>query len=173
MDIILNLRQMDIEDEFDADGNPTPDFLKNIIQAIAQEYEDRATDTAAYIYPELTPENCILGSKETVRLLQRVSKWNRDIREQFLRCVDAVCKVSTLGRLPTECQLPPMGGPETYDMACAASEMNDDWYDFASHAVLLDDSYGNRVFHCVLQPLDLTNIQKHPAEYAIVKVFPK
>ena len=168
----MNLRQMDIEDEFDAEGNPTPDFLSRIIQAIAHEYEDRATDPEAYISTELTPENCVLGSREMVRLLQHVSKWNTDIRERFLRCVDAVCKVSTFGGLPTEDQLPPMGGAETYDMACAAREMNDDWYDFATHAVFLEDSNGTREFRCVLRPFDLINIQKHPSEYAIITVFP-
>ena len=85
MDVILNLREMDIEAEFDASGNPTPEFLSNIIQAIIQEYGARASDSEAFIYPELTASNCVFGFKEPVRLLQRVSEWNGSIREQFLR----------------------------------------------------------------------------------------
>ena len=81
MDVILNLREMDIESEFDASGNPTPEFLSNIIQAIIQEYGARASDSEAFIYPELTASNCVFGFKEPVRLLQRVSEWNGSIRE--------------------------------------------------------------------------------------------
>ena len=84
MDVILNLREMDIEAEFDASGNPTPEFLSNIIQAIIQEYGTRASDSEAFIYPELTASNCVFGFNEPVRLLHRVSEWNGSIREQFL-----------------------------------------------------------------------------------------
>ena len=173
MDVILNLREMDIEAEFDASGNPTPEFLSNIIQAIIQEYGARASDSEAFIYPELTASNCVFGFKEPVRLLQRVSEWNGSIREQFLRCVDAVCKVSTYGQLPTTDQLPKPKSPEMYSMLGTASEMNDDWYDYADHAVFLEDAFGYRTFRCILQPFDLVNIQRDPAEYAIVTVFPK
>lgn len=173
MDVILNLREMDIEAEFDDSGIPTPEFLSNIIQPIIQEYGVRASDSEAFIYPELTASNCVFGSKEPVRLLQHVSEWNGSIREQFLRCVDVVCKVSTYGRLPTTDQLPQPKSPEMYSMLRAASEMNDDWYDYADHAVFLEDSNGDRTFRCVLHPFDLDNIQRAPAEYAIVTVFPK
>ena len=173
MDVILNLREMDIEAEFDASGNPTPEFLSNIIQAIIQEYGTRASDSEAFIYPELTASNCVFGSKEPVRLLHRVSEWNGSIREQFLRCVDAVCKVSTYGQLPTTDQLPHPKSPEMYSMLGATSEMNDDWYDYADHAVFLEDANGDRTFRCILQPFDLSNIQRDPTEYAIVTVFPK
>lgn len=169
----MNLRELDIEAEFDAAGNPTSEFLSNILNTIKLEYAGRASDTEAYIYPELTAGNCLFGSKEPVRLLQRVSEWNGSIREQFLRCVDAVCKVSTFGRLPTSDQLPPPKSPELYAMLGAASEMNDDWYDFADHAVFLEDDFGYRTFRCVLQPFDLDNIQSDPAGYAIITVFPK
>lgn len=169
----MNLREMDIEAKFDASGNPTPEFLSNIIQAITLEYAVRASDSEAFIYPELTASNCVFGTKEPVRLLQRVSEWNGSIREQFLRCVDAVCKVSTYGRLPTTEQLPQPKSPEMYSMMGAASEMNDDWYDYADHAVFLEDAFGYRTFRCMLQPFDLDNIQSDPAEYAIVTVVPK
>lgn len=169
----MNLREMDIEAKFDASGNPTLEFLSNIIQAIIQEYGARASDSEAFIYPELTASNCVFGSKEPVRLLQRVSEWNGNIREQFLRCVDAVCKVSTFGRLPDADQLPQPKSPEMYSMLGATSEMNDDWYDYADHAVFLENDFGCRTFRCMLQPFDLDNIQRDPEEYAIVTVFPK
>ena len=60
-----------------------------------------------------------------------------------------------------------------YSLLGAASEMNDDWYDYADHAVFLEDANGDRTFRCVLQPFDLDNIQRDPEEYAIVTVFPK
>lgn len=61
MDVILNFREMDIEAEFDASGNPTPEFLSNIIQTIIQEYAVRVSDSEAFIYPELTASNCVFG----------------------------------------------------------------------------------------------------------------
>ncbi len=172
MDIIIRLADTGIDLEgMTADG-VTEQTRKDLFDAMHSEYQDEAADPGAYLYENFDEDHFLFGAVEPEKLIARARGWNREIRDEFLRLVDAVCKVSANGALPDAEDLE-MDTHETYLLQQAARELDNSWHDNSNHAVYMDNSMGFPYFTVVLSDGALKDICEHPQDYAILIVCPK
>lgn len=172
MDIIVKLSSIGIDPGPIAEGDVPPEVLADIHHELSEAYIDAAADKEAYLYQTYEREVFLFGSLQPKVLIERAKKWNLEIREEFLRCLDAVCHISERSRLPIADELE-LNTDATYQLSCAARELNNSWYDYAEHAVYLENKSGWPYFKVQLSAKALEDILAHPEEYAIVGVWPK
>lgn len=76
------------------------------------------------------------------------------------------------GHLPPEDELP-MDTDMTYQLVCATRELDDMWYDFADHAVYVENEFGYPFFRTIVDEHTAACIKANPEAYLIARVTPK
>ena len=123
-------------------------------------------------YETVAPENIIFGLYEPEKVLERLDAWNREIRVEFLRAIKNMCPGIGAGHLPPEDELP-MDTDMTYQLVCATRELDDMWYDFADHAVYVENEFGYPFFRTIVDEHTAACIKANPEAYLIARVTPK
>lgn len=172
MDIIVKLSAIGIDQEPISEGDIPQEVLTDIFHKLNTEFQDRTADKEAYLCEIVERDDFLFGVLEPVALRARACGWNQEIKEEFLRCVEAICKVSVNGKLPNVEKLQ-VDTPLTNQMKHAAMELDNAWSNYASHAVYIENSQGFPYFRTVLEQAEFDHIIAHPEEYAIVTVAPK
>lgn len=172
MDIIVNLKDADIDVTGITHAGASEKVRKDIFEAVKDEYETRAADREAYLYENYDEDRFLFGAVKPEALIARANAWNQEIREEFLRCLKAVYKPDANGILPNAKDLP-MDTAETYALRKAAQELDNSCSDYADHAVYMANSQGFPYFRVILSDAELRDIREHPQNYAIVEVYPK
>ena len=108
----------------------------------------------------------------TREVLERLDAWNREIRVEFLRAIKNMCPGIGAGHLPPEDELP-MDTDMTYQLVCATRELDDMWYDFADHAVYVENEFGYPFFRTIVDEHTAACIKANPEAYLIARVTPK
>lgn len=176
MEIIVRLSSFEIEPALvQRCGSPEAvpaEILQDIVTGLSSQYEDEVIDCGPS--PISTHEACgfLFGALEPEKFRKRISAWNIEIRQRFLSCVDSICHVTDRAGLPAADELE-IDTMATYDMSCAARELDNHWFSNALHATYLPNSQGWECFGCVLSPVEQQGILENPESYAIVTVFPK
>ena len=109
---------------------------------------------------------------EPEKVLERLDAWNREIRVEFLRAIKNMCPGIGAGHLPPEDELP-MDTDMTYQLVCATRELDDMWYDFADHAVYVENEFGYPFFRTIVDEHTAACIKANPEAYLIARVTPK
>ena len=143
-----------------------------ILKALQDAYCNTASDPDAYLYETVAPENIIFGLYEPEKVLERLDAWNREIRVEFLRAIKNMCPGIGAGHLPPEDELP-MDTDMTYQLVCATRELDDMWYDFADHAVYVENEFGYPFFRTIVDEHTAACIKANPEAYLIARVTPK
>ena len=172
MDAIVKLSAVGIDHEPIMEGDIPPEVLTDLFKELSTEYDDRKHDSETRLCDIIERDNFLFGALEPEKLIERARGWNKEIKQEFLRCVDTICKVSANGKLPEADELE-MDTPAVYRMKQAAMELDNAWFDFTSHAVYMENSFGIPFFRVALDERELTHIISHPEEYAIVTVVPR
>ena len=123
--------------------------FQSVLKALQDAYCNTASDPDAYLYETVAPENIIFGLYEPEKVLERLDAWNREIRVEFLRAIKNMCPGIGAGHLPPEDELP-MDTDMTYQLVCATRELDDMWYDFADHAVYVENEFGYPFFRTIV-----------------------
>ena len=74
--------------------------------------------------------------------------------------------------IPPEDELP-MDTDMTYQLVCATRELDDMWYDFADHAVYVENEFGYPFFRTIVDEHTAACIKANPEAYLIARVTPK
>ena len=119
-------------------------------------------------------ETILMLSKKlpVVRSVDIANAWNREIRVEFLRAIKNMCPGIGAGHLPPEDELP-MDTDMTYQLVCATRELDDMWYDFADHAVYVENEFGYPFFRTIVDEHTAACIKANPEAYLIARVTPK
>lgn len=146
--------------------------FQSVLKALQDAYCNTASDPDAYLYETVAPENIIFGLYEPEKVLERLDAWNREIRVEFLRAIKNMCPGIGAGHLPPEDELP-MDTDMTYQLVCATRELDDMWYDFADHAVYVENEFGYPFFRTIVDEHTAACIKANPEAYLIARVTPK
>lgn len=147
-------------------------LCREILSYLAVQFDEQSHDKEAYIYEEFEDGRFMLGCEEPLGVLKITRNWNKEIREEFVAAVDSLCHISKTGKLPDPASLP-VDNSDTYRLVNAARELDNNWFDYASHAVLYLSTTGETFFACQLDDVMLKELETHPEDFAIAEVYVK
>lgn len=154
-------------------GESANDLAISLFNRINENYLDQSGDNEAYL---LNPEGksdsaaedmfLIDGMEKPEEIVKEAAGWNKTLEDAFSKALEAVRAdvKNTPGAWLNANYV------KIYQLKKAAMALDDDFYEFAESAVLIDDHVGLK---CRITEEELNDIKAHPDDYAIVHVWPK
>lgn len=154
-------------------GESANDLAISLFNRINADYLDQTADGEVYLLnpkdkSDTAAEDMFLidGKEKPEEIVKEALDWNKGLEDAFSKALEAVQAdvKNTLGAW--------LNAKYTniYRLKKAVMALDDDFYEFAESAVLIDDHVGLR---CRITEEQLNDIKAHPDDYAIVHVWPK
>lgn len=142
---------------------------------IQDTYGCQAGDSEAYVYrPDDTDSfaeeiEYADGSAEPDKIRDAASNWNRTIQDQFDQ---ALIRAEGEVKIGPDHRRQWLGIPSSciYDLKKAAMALDNSFYDFAEHALLVN---GKNFFTTILSERELADVMAHPERYSLIDVTVK
>lgn len=173
MRIITNLEALDfgqkVVEMFRDKDNPEliAQMLHDAFETLSEAFLEYTTDPETYLYGDVDEKLFMIGAQNPDQLVNAAKLWNQEIREDF------VAALKGLGGASIAAENLPIDNDKTYAMTCAARELDNCWWCYATHATYLPNNMGYPYFQCSLDEETLQDIISRPEQYMIVEVFVK
>ena len=140
------------------------DTLKNLERLILRKIEQQVLDQSSGSGIRVNTNadaRCEFGATPETRqnVLDEAEVWNECIRDNFRCCVEEIMRNDVL----------PLGSQEACQMAKAAQELSNNWFPFASRAVI-DERVDCGALQVCLSPEQEQNIKQNPGNWALVNI---
>lgn len=143
-----------------------------LFQNIQEIFSDECHDPETYLGDAFDRDSVVLGVYEPDKLIEAVSSWNGSIKKAFVAALRGV--LPDTGTIETiDVESIPMDTAKTYELSCAARELDNHWFGYAEHGVYLPNEMGYPYFTTILDPYDEESVKAHPEEHLLLSVYPK
>lgn len=171
MRIITNFEALNMDKEvLEQIRNGTADMeeiRQEAFDSLKSSFDEAVSASDAYLSNDYSEDVFTFGILNHNVLISIVKTWNQKIKEQFAQAIKKVWNDNMTAE-----QLRP-DTTATYEVSCAARELDNHWWHGSNHGVYLPNECGYPYFKVILSESVMEDILRNPERYVVIDVYVK
>jgi len=171
MRIITNFEALDMDEELVEqirNGIADMEEIREVVfGSLESDFDDATSTSDAYLSDDYSEDDFTFGILNRDALISIAKTWNPEIKEQFAQAIKKVWNDNMTAeqlRLDTS---------DTYEVSCAARELDNHWWYGSNHGVYLPNECGYPYFKVILSESVMKDILRSPEQYIVIDVYVK